>query len=176
MKLIASFLFCIPAFLASDAFAGPDAFHEGPLIKGYGKIAAVPGASVLPEDLTFKVAWDVAKRAEADTPNRGFDTVARFLNMHNAAGVPAERLHLAIVVHGGAHRDLLGETAYGGDNPNAALIAQLVGHGVQVTLCGQTAAYYGVTADDLLPGVTMSLSAMTAHALLQQEGYTLNPF
>jgi len=27
-----------------------------------------------------------------------------------------------------------------------------------------------------LPGVTMALSAMTAHALLQQDGYTLNPF
>jgi len=28
----------------------------------------------------------------------------------------------------------------------------------------------------LLPGVEMALSAMTAHAILQQEGYTLNPF
>jgi len=28
----------------------------------------------------------------------------------------------------------------------------------------------------LAPGVEMTLSAMTAHALLQQDGYTMNPF
>jgi hypothetical protein len=28
----------------------------------------------------------------------------------------------------------------------------------------------------ILPGVEMALSAMTAHALLLQQGYTLNPF
>ena len=34
----------------------------------------------------------------------------------------------------------------------------------------------GITPDDLIPGVEMSLSAMTAHALLQQNGFTVNPF
>jgi len=52
----------------------------------------------------------------------------------------------------------------------------LTDKGVRVILCGQTAAYYDISNDDLLPGVEMALSAMTAHALLQQEGYTLNPF
>jgi hypothetical protein len=33
-----------------------------------------------------------------------------------------------------------------------------------------------VATDDLLPGVEMALSAMTAHALLQNSGFTLNPF
>jgi intracellular sulfur oxidation DsrE/DsrF family protein len=47
---------------------------------------------------------------------------------------------------------------------------------VKIIVCGQTAAYYGVKTDELLPGVQMALSAMTAHALLQQQGYTLNPF
>jgi intracellular sulfur oxidation DsrE/DsrF family protein len=43
-------------------------------------------------------------------------------------------------------------------------------------VCGQSAAFNDVTNEDLLPGVHMALSAMTAHAQLQQEGYTLNPF
>jgi intracellular sulfur oxidation DsrE/DsrF family protein len=47
---------------------------------------------------------------------------------------------------------------------------------VRIIVCGQKAAYYNVTSDDLLPGVKMALPAMTAHALLQQQGYTLNPF
>ena len=47
---------------------------------------------------------------------------------------------------------------------------------MSIQLCGQTAVARDISADDLLPGVTMALSAMTAHAQLQQAGYTLNPF
>ena len=48
--------------------------------------------------------------------------------------------------------------------------------GVHIILCWQSVAFYGVSHEDMLPGVEMALSAMTAHAILQQEGYTLNPF
>jgi hypothetical protein len=34
----------------------------------------------------------------------------------------------------------------------------------------------GIEPDSLLPGVRLSLSAMTTFALLQQDGYTVNPF
>jgi intracellular sulfur oxidation DsrE/DsrF family protein len=64
----------------------------------------------------------------------------------------------------------------GETNANAGLIAALIETGVDVYLCGQTAANAGVSAEALLPGVRLSLSAMTTHALLQQNGYTLNPF
>ena len=59
---------------------------------------------------------------------------------------------------------------------SAGLIAALTGQGVRIIVCGQSAVYYEVATDDLLPGVEMALSAMTAHAVLQQQGYTLNPF
>ena len=45
-----------------------------------------------------------------------------------------------------------------------------------VYLCGQSAAAYGIDKGDLIPGVEMALSAMTAHAVLSAEGYSLNPF
>ena len=64
----------------------------------------------------------------------------------------------------------------GENSAGAGLIAALTDHGVRIIVCGQSAAYYDVATDDLLPGVEMALSAMTAHALLQQQGYTLNPF
>jgi len=41
---------------------------------------------------------------------------------------------------------------------------------------GPSSLYYDVATEDLLPGVKMAVSAMTAHALLQQQGYTVNPF
>jgi intracellular sulfur oxidation DsrE/DsrF family protein len=55
-------------------------------------------------------------------------------------------------------------------------VAALLGAGARIIVCGQTAAYYDVATEDLLPGVEMALSAMTVHALLQQQGFTLNPF
>lgn len=161
--------------MAPLAGAGPGAFTTGPIIEGYGGVAAVEDAR-LGGETQFKVAYDVAKAAEPGKVNRRLETAARFLNMHGAAGVPAENMQLAIIVHGGAHKDLLKSTSGADANPNAGLIAALVDAGVRIELCGQTAAYYGVSEADLLPGAVMSLSAMTSHALLQQDGYTLNPF
>jgi hypothetical protein len=34
----------------------------------------------------------------------------------------------------------------------------------------------GVKKADLLPGVEMAMSASSAHAILQAQGYTANPF
>ena len=100
--------------------------------------------------------------------------------MHVNAGVKPENIRLAIVVHGGASTDLTNQAFFaarreGRENASAAAIAQLQDHGVEFHLCGQSAAAHGITSADLLPGVKMSLSAMTAHALLQQQGFTLNP-
>ena len=163
------------ALVSAQAAAGPDAFGPGPLIEDFGPVAAVVGVQIEP-DTTFRVAFDVAEPTEAGTISRRLETAARFLNMHAAAGVPEKNMAVAIVVHGRAAFDLVTDARRGETNANAPLIAALVDAGVSIELCGQTAAYYDIAADDLLPGVRMSLSAMTSHALLQQRGYTLNPF
>jgi intracellular sulfur oxidation DsrE/DsrF family protein len=56
------------------------------------------------------------------------------------------------------------------------LVEALLEADVRFILCGQSAAAYGIKPEDLIPGVEMSLSAMTAHALLQANGFTANPF
>ena len=63
-----------------------------------------------------------------------------------------------------------------GENGSAAMVRAMLDHGVRFIVCGQSAAGIGVANEDLVPGVEMALSAMTAHALLQQRGYTVNPF
>ncbi len=161
--------------LLAPALAGPDNFTTGPVLEAYGGTASVADSRLGP-DSKFKIAFDVAQAAEDGEVSRRLETAARFLNMHAAAGVPVENIQLAIVVHGGASRDLVTAEARGGENANAGLIAALIEAGVTIELCGQTAAYFDIEAGDLLPGVSMSLSAMTSHALLQQAGYTLNPF
>ena len=107
--------------------------------------------------------------------NRRIDTAARFLNMHSRNGIKNENLKLAVVLQGSGARAGLLDTAHEAKfnvaNPSADLIRALAAAGVEIYMCGQTAGYYGYKAEDLQPGVTMAVSAMTAHVKLQQEGY-----
>ena len=147
------------------------AFTAGPAIEDFGPVADIELTLPLPKDAVFKHSFDVSRRADDGEVNRTIESAARFINMHARAGVDADRIELAVVVHGAAVHDVSGE-----DSGSAELIAILIERGVRIIVCGQSAAYYDVETDDLLPGVEMALSAMTVHALLQQEGYTLNPF
>ncbi|MEL6529702.1 MAG: DsrE family protein [Pseudomonadota bacterium] len=164
----------IAALLAAPAAAQADlsAFSTGPVFEDFGPHAPVEGANPLPSLSRFAIAFDVAKQAEEGTRNRGFESAARFINMHVAAGVPADRIELVVVVHGRAVRDLVP----GEGNGSQAMVEAMLEHGVRFVVCGQSAAANGVSADELIDGVEMELSAMTAHALLQQDGFTVNPF
>ena len=112
---------------------------------------------------------------ETGEVNSKFKTAASFLNLQYAQGIPPEQVEIALVVHGPAHRDLLTDKAYGGDNPNEELLGLLQEHGVKVYYCGQSAVYRDIDAKDLLPGVALSASATTTHVLLQQQGFALRP-
>ncbi|MEZ5680627.1 MAG: DsrE family protein [Erythrobacter sp.] len=164
----------IAVALVASPLAAQDmsVFKPGPVFDGFGPHAPVPGIGEVPADTEFSVAFDVAKPAEEGERNRGFESAARFINMHVAHGVPEENIRIAVVVHGKAVNDLLAR----GDNASADMVQIMLEHGVRFIVCGQSAAAYGVTQDQLIPGVEMALSAMTAHALLQQRGYTVNPF
>ena len=162
----------LAACASAPATAEPAAFPTGPIIANHGKVAAVPDAAPLPAGTKLKVAFDVGEGAEPGKENRYIGSAARFLNLHGAAGVPAENMQVAVVIHGSASADLL-DTA---DNATAPLIKALIAAGVRVELCGQTAAYRGIAKQDIISGITITQSAMTSHALLQQDGFTLNPF
>ena len=154
-------------------------FTTGPLIDAYGPNAPVQQTVPLTGKETFKVAFDAVEKGPDDKPNTQLQSLARFLNMHARAGIDPKNLQLALVVHGKATQDLLNEAHYRGKferaNPNSELIDELLKNQVRIIVCGQSAAYQGIENGHLHPGVEMALSAMTAHALLQQQGYTLNP-
>jgi intracellular sulfur oxidation DsrE/DsrF family protein len=163
-------------FTASSG-AQVSSFKDGPVIKGFGETAPVPTHTVS-EDAKFNIAFDVTDGAEVGTVSRKFNSLARFINMHVAAGVKKENINLALIVHGGAIFDLLNNESYqekySVDNANAALLEALMENNVRVILCGQSAAARAVEISDLVKGIEIELSAMTAHAVLQQNGYTLN--
>jgi intracellular sulfur oxidation DsrE/DsrF family protein len=163
----------LATLLVLPVTAGADlsAFRTGPVFDRHGPVADVETTYSIPDDIVFRHSFDVSKQAEDGAANRTLDSAARFINMHARAGISLERIELAIVVHGKAVHDV------SGDAPgNAELVATLIDAGVKIIVCGQSAAYYDVATDELLPGVAMALSAMSAHAVLQQQGYTLNPF
>jgi len=166
-------------FLSTAPLAQMSAFKEGPLIEGFGKNATVSTHTVS-KDAKFKVAFDVGSAADGGEINRKFDSLARFINMHVAAGVNKDNIELELVVHGKASFDLLDNATYQKlhqlDNPNKPLLLALMNNNVRVILCGQTAAAYEISLGQLVEGSEIELSAMTAHALLQEEGFTVNPF
>jgi len=167
------------AALAAPASAQEDKFTHGPVINGFGAVAKVDADLAIPANLDFKVVFDV-KNGVPGEKNNNLDSVARFMNMLGASGVPESRIHPAVVIHNKALWDVTTDARYtqqnGVANPNAGLVRQLIAKGVPIYVCGQTLAQSNVTKAELIPGVKVALSAMHAHAILNRQGYSLNPF
>ena len=96
--------------LAMPALAGPEAFQPGTVVPDYGKVAMIDGVT-LPADTVMKVAFDIGQAGPEDGISRSLETPARFLNMHAAAGVDPANLHVALIVHGAAGKDLMRHAA-----------------------------------------------------------------
>lgn len=180
MRTVLALLSLLAAAPLAAQQAEESPFVSGPVFTEFGDHAPAEGMVPLPEGVSFKVAYDVSEKSEDGTINRRLATPARFINMHVAAGVPEENISLAVVVHGKAVFDLVSDEGLAARDmaPNAsrAMIEEMLAHGVRFIVCGQSAAANGVKKADLIDGVDLYLSAMTAHALLQQDGYTVNPF
>jgi len=174
-----------PAALVAQAPAPPAPPApptKGPIVPDFGPAYAVPNPGLATPMLQeLKLRFDVSETsADEKTLSARLETAARFLNMHGKAGISPDRLKVAIVVHSAASKDVLSNAAYkkryGMDNPNLPLLEALKRAGVRIYLCGQSAGSRGISADEMAPQVQMALSAMTAHLVLNAEGYVLNPF
>ncbi|MEE8230253.1 MAG: DsrE family protein [Qipengyuania citrea] len=137
------------ALFASAANAQDmSAFRTGPIFEEFGAHAPVEGIDTFAPDTEFAIAFDVAGQADAGTRNRGFESAARFINMHASYGAEPERIRIAVVVHGKAVHDLLDDEA---DNGSHSMVTQLLDYGVRFIVCGQSAAAHGVARADLTP-------------------------
>ena len=163
--------------LATSATVMAAEAERGPIIESYGPVYSVPQENFnLDPGQEYKVIMDIGKGPEDPSAvDRGIESVARFLNMHARNGISSDKLEFALVLHGSAARAVLTDAVYkerfGTPNSNKPLLEELGQAGVAIYLCGQTAAYRGFEPDQLLPQVTMAVSAMTVHVRLQQEGY-----
>lgn len=137
---------------------------------------------VIPNGHVFKAVFEInAGGGDTVRVNEQLTTIARYLNLHARHGIPESRVKAAAVAHGSGWPALLSDSAfaarYGGKpNPSRRLVEELLAHGTEIVLCGQTAGFRGVKREELIPGVKLAISAMTAMNVLQRSGYLLNPW
>lgn len=159
-----------------------DKAHMGPVIKDFGPVFDVPDSALdFKKNVQYKAVKDLSETAENEGDlNEGLVSVARYLNMNVGSGIDADNLKVAVIVHGKAMQDMLSDEASMArlkrPNPNTALLNALSEAGVKIYVCGQSAAFRGFTLEEMNPGVSMAISAMTAHVRLQSQGYSLIPF
>lgn len=170
-------LFCLFASVQTLMFSQQDKKINGPVIKDYGATYEVINPEIETEINTeMKVIFDVDKSSDDKSEvNKYIEVAARFLNMHVNAGMKPEQLKAAMTIHAGAAQDVFTNEAYkekfGIDNPNLKLINALSEAGVDVIVCGQSAAKNNMSREDINPNVKIALSATTALIQFQNKGY-----
>lgn len=171
----------VPA--AAQAPSSVDRQSSGPVIMAAGPSFVVEAPTfVAPARMEMKALFEITVGGgEAVTVNEQLVTMARFFNIHARNGFAERQLKAAAVFHTAGWTALLSDSAFaarfgGKPNPTRPLVEELLQHGAVLVLCGQTAGARGISRAELIPGVKVSTSAMTAMLVLQNEGYRFIPW
>ena len=150
-----------------------------PLVKNFGSVSEVPFAVEKPDPkLDYKIIVEVSSTNERqELVHEFFDKVANVVNLHALGGVPANKLHVVMVIHGPAAQFVVNDEAYqkkfGMNNPNIPLFAALKEAGVKIFVCGQSVLKRNIDPDTITPEVTVALSAVTTLTTYQLKGYAV---
>lgn len=148
-----------------------------PQIARFGGIVHLPQAAE-PPARGAKIVFDIVAESKPEEPNKGLESVARYLNLNADAGFKPSDVKLALVLHGQATKAALNHEAYakqtnGAKNPNLELIHALKMCGVEVFVCGQSLARSKLSTAEVARDVTVAASAMTVNANKQLAGYAI---
>lgn len=160
--------------------------QKGKVIEEFGKTYSIESPDYKTDTTThYKVVFDIGRSFNNPSEtNKLIESAARFLNMHEMAGVPTKNMEIALVFHGAATLDIVKNKMYVDKNkfpeittnPNTPLLTALANKGVNLILCGQSAEHLKIKKEDLHKNVKIALSAMTALVQLQNDGYRLIHF
>lgn len=135
--------------------------------------------AALPYDpmLDYKIVLDLYGKIKDSTKiHPVFEEVARTYNLHIANGVPADKIHIAAIIHGGIVRAILSEEnyqeMYQTANPNLAAIKALEDVGVKFYACGQSIRFNNIDPAKVTSMVKVAISAKTSFVILDQMGYS----
>lgn len=152
---------------------------EFPIIPKHGGVLPRPKAVEQPR-AGAKVVFDATADAKPAVVNKGFDRVARLLNLYGVAGLKTQDVKITIVLHGEATKSVLNDAAYKErfqveQNPNLPLIRTLQKVGVEVLVCGQALNYKGFPDGEVADGVPIAAAALTVVVNKQSDGYSYIP-
>jgi len=176
MKVLVSItLLCI-------SFSGFSQKRVNPVIKNYGGIFEIPFADEKPDpSLEYNIIIEVERaNATPDSVNWALHNVSRLLNLHVMGGVPKNKLHVVLAIHGGASYTAMSNDAYkakyGVDNPNLGLYQELQDAGVKMFICGQSLIARNIDRHKMVPGVKIATSMLTTMTTYQLKGYAMLKF
>ncbi|GAA0879293.1 hypothetical protein GCM10009119_22610 [Algoriphagus jejuensis] len=182
-NLLLIFSFLLLSHLASAQMTMPDHIKEK---MTYPVLDFAPWVGVIPitdpvmsydPSLTYKIAIDVYGSLKDSTKiHEPFTEIARTYNLHIANGVPADKIKIAAVIHGGLSKAVMSNDAYREkykiDNPTILALQELKKVGVEFYLCGQSMSFLKIPQEDVTPEVKVAMSAKTTFVALDQMGYT----
>jgi len=153
-----------------------------PVIKSYGGIFDIPYAEEKPDPtLDYKIIIEIATASDKpDSTNWALFNVARLINLHVMGGVPKEKLHVVLAIHGGAAFSVMNNEAYkakyGVDNPTLKLFRELDQAGVKMFVCGQSLIARNIDRFKMVPEVKVATSMLTTMTTYQLKGYAALKF
>lgn len=153
-----------------------------PIIKDYGGIFEIPYADEkVDPTLDYNIIVEVVREsAKPDELNWALNNVARMLNLHAMSGVPKEKLHVVLAIHGGAAFTVMNNEAYkkkyGVDNPNLDIYKALGEAGVRMVVCGQSLIARDIDRTKMVPEVKIASSMLTTMTTYQLKGYAVLTF
>ncbi len=156
---------------------------EYPLLKEakMGGVVPVANPTEVPDPtLQYKLLFEVSEGNPDSTKNQvdgSLSEVARIINLHLAAGIPVKNIIPVIVGHGRVLNAFRTNASYRAkfklDNPNLKLLDEFRKIGIKFIACGQAMAFQGITKEELLPDVKISLTAQTVLSSYQLKGFVL---
>jgi len=168
------------------AAQGPSSVAQqasGPVITAAGPSFVVDAPTfTAPTRTEMKALFEInAGGGDTLKVNEQLVTMARYFNLHARNGFAEQQLKAAAVFHGAGWTALLSDSAFaarfgGKPNPSRKLVEELLQHGSVLVLCGQTAGARSIGRAELIPGVKVSTSAITAMLALQNDGYRYIPW
>ena len=153
-----------------------------PVVKNYGGIFDIPYAVEKPDpSLDCNIIIEIATASDKpDSTNWALYNVARLINLHIMGGVPKEKLHVVLAIHGGAAFSVMNnetyKAKYGVDNPTLKLFKELDQAGVKMFVCGQSMIARNIDRFNMVREVKVATSMLTTMTTYQLKGYAALKF
>ncbi len=150
------------------------------VIANHGAVVQLPSAVHQPRAGT-KILVDLTRGGDPDEINAGLEKVAKYVNIYAGGGAEPAGVQIAIVFHGDATLAVLNADAYAAHfkthrNPNLSLLRELHEADVELYVCGQSLVSKGSAPEEVAVFVDTAVSAISAVANLQADGYAYVPF